>query len=158
MWLVNHSFGDGPPVQSQTSMPVNSSPDGPQLFTQPPVCAPPCGPPGGEDAFIAAWTVSSRISQDRLGAPEVGTQHVNSGDCACDLEASSCAPPGPGNLMPHDNEPQDNHPKKKSSSWCSHGWVRASAQVAARAWLCGGVSGSGRVSSLRLEGMAARWG
>ena len=62
--------------------------------------APPCGPPGGVDAFIAAWTGSSRISQDRLGAPEVGTRHVNSGDCACDLEASSCAPPGPGNPMP----------------------------------------------------------
>ena len=102
MWLVNHSFGDGPPVQSQTSMPVNSSSDGPRLFTQPPVCAPPCGPPGGVDAFIAAWTGRSRISQDRLGAPEVGTRHVNSGDCACDLEASSCAPPGPGNLVPEE--------------------------------------------------------
>ena len=43
--------------------------------------------------------MSSRISQDRLGAPEVSIQRVTSGDCACDLEAGSRAPPGPGNLV-----------------------------------------------------------
>ena len=50
MRLVNHSFGDGPLVQSQTSANPLIADD----------FAPPCGPPGGEDCHRGAVAVVAR--------------------------------------------------------------------------------------------------
>ena len=50
MRLVNHSFGDGPLVQSQTSANPLIADD----------FAPPCGPPGGEDCHRGVVAVVAR--------------------------------------------------------------------------------------------------
>ena len=104
MRLVNHSFGDGPPVQSQTS----ASPLIADIF------APPWGPPGGEDCHSRRRRGSSACSVSRTGwALQKWVARIRPWHCTSEPVAGSRSATRTRQPDAHRDVTQDN-PRKKS--------------------------------------------
>ena len=119
--VANHSFGDGPPVQSQTS----ASPLIADIF------APPWGPPGGEDCHSRRRRGSSACSVSRTGwALQKWVARIRPWHCTSEPVAGSRSATRTRQPDAHRDVTQDNTQKKKKKGFQTTNMVVLAANVA----------------------------